>query len=173
MRVLQFAVLFFCPKTELGYDHGDIKHPRLQCFLKQPQAVSLLLVVCGTRKNRCQSCHLSPWSFLVPCPHKLSGTICPPELSGTICPLQFLGTTLDHLSHKHFPDAMSLQTFRYHLPLEFSGTICSLRFPTRSFPALPLTRPHHHTIIQSYHHTSITAYLGTMLLPLFLLHLLL
>ena len=30
--------------------------------------------------------HLSPWSFLVPCPHKLSGTICPPELSGTICP---------------------------------------------------------------------------------------
>ena len=50
MRVLQFAVLLFSPKTKLGYDHGDIKHSWLKRFLKQPQAVSLLLVVSGTRK---------------------------------------------------------------------------------------------------------------------------
>ena len=50
MRVLQFAVLLFSPKTELGYDHGDIKHSRLKRFLKEPQAVSLLLIAPGIRE---------------------------------------------------------------------------------------------------------------------------
>ena len=57
MRVLQFALLLFCPKTKQCYDHGDIKHSRLKRFLEQPQAVSLLHVALGIRKNRGQRCH--------------------------------------------------------------------------------------------------------------------
>ena len=56
MRVLQFAVLLFSPKTKLGYDHGDIKHSRLKRFLEQPQTVSLLHVASGLEKNRGQGC---------------------------------------------------------------------------------------------------------------------
>ena len=56
MRVLQFAVLLFSPKTTQGHDHGDIKHSRLKRFLEQPQAVSLLHVASGIRKNRGQRC---------------------------------------------------------------------------------------------------------------------
>ena len=56
MHVLQFAVLLFCPKTKQCYDHGDIKLSRLKRFLEQPQAVSLLHVASGFRKNRCQRC---------------------------------------------------------------------------------------------------------------------
>ena len=55
-HVLQFAVLLFCPKTKQCYDHGDIKHSRLKRFLEQPQAVSLLHVASGFRKNRGQRC---------------------------------------------------------------------------------------------------------------------
>ena len=57
MRVLQFALLLFCPKTKQCYDHGDISHPRLKRFLEQPQAVSLLHVASGIRKHRGQRCH--------------------------------------------------------------------------------------------------------------------
>ena len=56
MRVLQFAVLLFSPKTKQCYDHGDIKHSRLKRFLEQPQAISLLYVASGIRKNRGQRC---------------------------------------------------------------------------------------------------------------------
>ena len=56
MHVLQFAVLLFSPKRKQCYDHGDIKHSRLKRFLEQPQAVSLLHVASGIRKNRGQRC---------------------------------------------------------------------------------------------------------------------
>ena len=54
MHVLQFAVLLFCPKTKQCYDHGDIKHSIPKRFLEQPQAVYLLHVASGIRKNRGQ-----------------------------------------------------------------------------------------------------------------------